>query len=962
MVIARLLKITFVLFVCLPIISFAQTGKVVGNVTDLETGEALIGANIILEGTLLGAATDVNGDFLLLNVPPGSYTVVGKFIGYRTQSISNIKISVNLTTEANFSLSPESYETELVTVVAPKPLINKNVTNSTTIMRSEDMENLPIRGVNAVVGSQGGVVAQDGNIYVRGSRSDAVAFYVDGVLVNNPVFGGAQTSMIQNAIEEIQIQTGGYSAEYGGANGGIISTQSKGGSSKFRITTEAITDNFAAEGKEFLGGYSYGYSELVLTAGGPILPSLKFFVAGNNIYSRSPAQFTRGYEFTDLYDPQLANPDTFSIVVPKGYIPSSGDNQYQIQGNLTWDASPLTFKLSGNYRVREYNSGITDVNGVIDWKTINRQKSTGLNQESTLTGSFKATHVFNNNAFYDVILNYFDDYYLQMDPVFQHNLTLYGDSVANAEVGRDMRADGQNTPSLSAYGINFARNDRPWDEYLKQRTKSIGGKANLFYQIGKNHEFKAGIDYQYYTVRRYNLPGPVGLAQNYKSIADGDPRGIYDRLDNYGYDIYGNISDESFEAPKHPVFAAAYVQDKMEFEDLVLNLGVRLDYIDTDTDTFEDPSNVQFDQDGIIDPESMVPVDPLLQVSPRVGFSFPVTDKTVFHAQYGKFIQQSRLRDVYLGFNRASDVIKGGYAESQPVGYGIKPERTTAYEIGFSQQLGESFAFDITGFYKDIKDQVQLRPIFASADAAHTRYYAFVNGDFGTVKGIEFKMDLRRTERLSANLNYTYSDALGTGSTPNTAFRTVWQSPTNTPYFPQIIAPTTFNQSHKGSFNLDYRFADDDGPELFGGKFLSRFGMNFLFNFTSGFNFTRWDGFDNARTPNETLNASSTPWTFQLDAKIDKSFSLGPLNLNIYLWVINVLNTQNVVNLFNTSGDAFDDGFLSTDAGKKAYNGIKNSYGEEAAKTYSDLYSADIYDPTFFGPPRQIRLGIKLEY
>lgn len=950
----RLLKITFVLFVCLPFITFAQTGKIVGNVTDLETGEALIGANVIVEGTQLGAATDVQGDFLILNVPPGTYTLVGKFIGYRSQSVENIRVSVNLTTEANFSLAPETYETELITVVAPKPLINKNITNSTSIVNAEDMENLPIRGVNAIVAQQTGIVEQGGNLYVRGSRSDGVAFYIDGVLVNNPVFGGSRTSMIQNAIEEIQVQTGGYSAEFGGANGGIISTQSKGGASNYKFTAEAITDNFTERGKEFLGGYTYGYSELVLTVGGPILPNLKFFAAGNNIYRGSRAQFTREYEFNNLYDPNLSNPDTFSVNYPKGYTVQDGDNQYQVQGNITWDVNPLNFKLSSNYRTREYRDGV-------GWTDFNRARSAGYNQEYTLTTSFKATHVVANNMFYDVILNYFDDFYTQMDPVFKHNITLYGDSIANAEVGRQLRADGQYTPTLRAYGFGFERNDRPFNAYLKQRTQSVGGKANFLYQLGKEHEFKVGFDYTLYTVRRYQI-APVGIAQNLKAIADGDPRGIYDRLDNYGYDLYGNTLDSGPEGPKNPVFAAAYIQDKMEFEDLVLNIGLRLDYIDTDTKTFADASNVPFDQDGILDESKMVDVDPLLQISPRLGFSFPVTDKTVFHAQYGKFIQQSRLRDVYLGFNRASDVIKGGFAESAPVGYGIKPERTTSYEIGFSQQLGENFAFDITGFYKDIKDQVQLRPIFASATANHSRYYAFVNGDFGTVKGVEFKLDLRRTERLSANVDYTYSDARGTGSTPNTAFRTVWQSPTNTPFFPQIIAPTTFNQTHKGSINLDYRFGQNDGPDILGSKLLSRFGANLLFTFGSGFNYTRWEGFGNSRTPLETLNASTTPWTFQFDARIDKSFSVGPLNMNVYLWVINVLNTQNITGVFSTSGDALDDGWLASPEGSQILEGYRSAHGDEAADNYKQLYLASIYNAGFFGPPRQIRLGIKLEY
>ena len=950
----RLLKITFVLFVCLPLIAFAQTGKIVGNVTDLETGEALIGANVIVEGTQLGAATDVQGDFLILNVPPGNYSLVGKFIGYKSQSVQNIRVSVNLTTEANFSLAPETYETELITVVAPKPLINKNVTNSTSIVRSEDMENLPIRGVNAIVAQQTGIVEQGGNLYVRGSRSDGVAYYIDGVLVNNPVFGGSQTSMIQNAIEEIQVQTGGYSAEFGGANGGIISTQSKGGASNYKVTFEAITDNFGDLGQEFLGGYTYDYSELVLTVGGPILPNLKFFAAGNNVYSGSRAEFTRGYQFNDVFDPSLANADTFSVNYPKGYTANDADNQYQVQGNITWDVNPLNFKLSSNYRTREFRSGM-------GWQDFNRAPSAGLNEEYTLTSSLKTTHVIANNMFYDLIVNYFDDYYAEMDPVFKHNLTLYGDSIANADVGRELRSDGQYTTDIRAFGLAFERNNRPWNAYRKQSTKSWGGKFNFLYQLGKEHEFKLGLDYTGYTVRRYSI-APVAIAQNLKAIADGDPRGIYDRLDNYGYDIYGNRSDAAIDGPKNPVFAAAYIQDKMEFEDLVLNIGFRLDYIDTDSKTFIDESNVPFDNDGILDQSQMVDVDPLLQVSPRIGFSFPVTDKTVFHAQYGKFIQQSRLRDVYLGLNVASDVIKGGFAESNPVGYGIKPERTTSYEIGFSQQLGDNFAFDITGFYKDIKDQVQLRPIFANENAAHSRYYAFVNGDFGTVKGVEFKMDLRRTERLSANFDYTYSDAKGTGSTPNTAFRTVWQSPTITPYFPQIISPTTFNQAHKASLNFDYRFGEDDGPEFLGSKFLSNFGANLLFTLGSGFNYTRWEGFANARTPLETLNASTTPWTFQLDARIDKSFSVGPLNMNVYLWVMNVLNTENITGVFNTSGDAYDDGWLADPQGSAKLESYRSNYGDEAAELYSKMYLASIYDPTFFGPPRQIRLGIKLEY
>ncbi len=134
-----------------------------------------------------------------------------------------------------------------------------------------------------------------------------------------------------------------------------------------------------------------------------------------------------------------------------------------------------------------------------------------------------------------------------------------------------------------------------------------------------------------------------------------------------------------------------------------------------------------------------------------------------------------------------------------------------------------------------------------------------------------------------------------------------------------------------------------------------------MFQFNSGFNYTKFSGFGGARIPLEALNTSVTPWTFQLDAKVDKTFSLGPINFNVYLWVINLLNTQNVVGVFGTSGDGYDNGFLSSNQGVEAIEAYRK-YGEEHAQNYIDLYKALNYSAGNFGTPRQIRLGIRLNY
>jgi len=949
-------KLVLFLLLFVPLVLFAQKGKIVGTVTDARTGEPLIGANVIIEGTLLGTATDFDGNILILNVGPGTYNLRATYVGYQDLVIEKIRVSVNLTTEINFQLQEEALQTDAIVVVAERPLVNKNVTNSNSIISAEDIEKLPVRGVNAIVSQQAGIVNQAGNLYVRGSRLDAVAFYMDGVLVNDAIFGGAATNAITNAIEEIQFQAGGYSAEYSSANGGIITTNTKVGGENYNINVELITDNFANVGTKYLGGYSYGQSEYVLTVGGPIIPSsknLRFFVAANNQFERSPQRFYIGIDEKGVYDPALASSglaDTFDVYYPEGYRVMDHQNTYNVQGNITWDINPLTFRFNGSWAYSEGRNGVNVLN-------YNRRDRAAANERETITGALKLTHVLSRNAFYDISVNYFDDYNIPgMDAFFEHNVTAYGDSIINAQTGVLLDGDSDLPTDLTAYGVNYERRNRAWNGYTKRKQTAWGGNANFLYQMGKHNEIKIGGEYRRTTVRQYALPNPVGIASLARSVADRDIRDVYARLDNYGYDVYGNLSDEASVAPRHPVFAGIYIQDKLEFADLIINAGLRWDYYLTDTQEFVDPNNIEFDEDDRIAPSSLKDMDAFTQLSPRLGFSFPVTEKTIFHAQYGKFYQQSRLRDIYRGYDVVANDIKGGFAIGNPVGFGVKPERTTSYELGFKQQLGNNFAFDITLFYKDIKDQVQQRSIYADEDATHLQYYAWVNGDFETVKGFEVKMDLRRISRVAGSIDYTFSDALGTGSNPSSSFRSIWQSPTSTPFFPQQIAPVTFNQTHRGSIILDYRFAPNDG-----GPVLQRLGLNMLFQFTSGFNYTRWEGYGNARTPLESLNFSSTPWTYRMDLKLDKSFMAGPLDLNVYIWITNVFNTQNVVQVFNTSGDGYDDGWLASATGETRGDGYA-LYGEDKRALFQRLYLNSIYDATNFDPPRQIRLGFRLNY
>ena len=207
-------------FVLLPYLAFAGTvGKIKGKVTDLTSGEPLIGANILVLGTSFGAATDINGNYTIQNLEAGVYEVRASFVGYQTVTYSNIRVNAELTTELNFELPGEGIELQQVNVIAEKPLIIKSSTNANRITTSEMLEGLPFRGIDIIIGLTPGVVLQDKSLFIRGGRQDEVGFYLEGASITDPVIGGRGVTISQDAVEEIQVQSGGYTAEYGGRIG-----------------------------------------------------------------------------------------------------------------------------------------------------------------------------------------------------------------------------------------------------------------------------------------------------------------------------------------------------------------------------------------------------------------------------------------------------------------------------------------------------------------------------------------------------------------------------------------------------------------------------------------------------------------------------------------------------------------------------------------------------------------------
>ncbi|MDT8323104.1 MAG: TonB-dependent receptor [Bacteroidota bacterium] len=986
-------KLLFVLLLLglFPVAMMAQTGKVSGKVTDLETGEPLIGANVVINaaGTTRGAATDVNGGYVVLNVPIGKVTIEVSYIGYKKVTVQNVLVRTNETTDKDIQLPSDSYELDVVEVIAQKPLVDKNVTNSKTTVTQEDIENLPVRGVESISAIQAGVVAFGNDLYVRGSRADATGYVVNGMMVNNPLFGGRSLAVINNAIAEQSLQAGGYSAEYGGANAGLVSTTTRAGGRKLRVEFEAFTDNYpwADYGERTLGTYKSGSSTYILTAGGPLFGPVKFFVAGQNAFSRTPTSGWReDYDLTTKYDPLLRETEAHALLPPEeqakvgifdprlgsfaqkvdyrfpgGYFLNAASQNYLINGNLTFDLNPINIRIDGSYGYGTSRGGAS-----ITTQLAEQRASLSESEDYSLNAKF--THLLSPTTFYEIYLGYFGNFGVRMDPDHQHNIFAYGDSVANAAYGYEYLQDGIPVQPITVLGANFFPAGYPlYGSYVKNSFNSIQTKINFVHQIGRTHEIKTGGEFTQYSIRSYGVSAS-GLASFVRSSPDATDLEIAGSMgtNNYGYDYYGRKLDSGPDGPKEPVFAAFYVLDKIELEDLVINVGLRYDYINTNSKEFVDPQNIKFTPEGLIDqsPDNLKDVEPSKTVSPRLGFSFPVTDQTVFYAQYGIFVQQSRLRDVFLGNATVSSQIKGGYAVSEPVGFGLRPEKTIQYDFGFRQQIGENLAFDIGAFYKDIRDQIQQRQIPAEFGAEHPAYYAWVNGDFATTTGVSLQITMRRTERIMLQSNYTYSDARGTGSSPSSSFRALWLSPTETPFLPKYPMTLAFDQTHRGSVNIDYRFGRDDGPDLFGVKLLERFGANLLFTFNSGRPYTRVNefSFGDRRTPIESINESRTPWVFNLDARFDKTVTIGPLDWNFYIRVTNLLNIKNVLNVYPTSGSAESNNFLATDEGQTRLANYA-TYGDVYRQLYEDFYyQQNLMNAGLYSAPRRVWFGVRVNF
>ena len=543
---------------------------------------------------------------------------------------------------------------------------------------------------------------------------------------------------------------------------------------------------------------------------------------------------------------------------------------------------------------------------------------------------------------------------------------------------------------------DFFTTDHVNNYYTKERTSYIGASLDMTHQLNKTHTFQFGFNFEYHTLRYYETRpaawwqgatdagvivdehgNPVSAIG--ANVPDANYGFWYTRhralshTQAFGYDAWGNETDENMfsrddynnyfdnklsDNAKRPIMMSAYLQDKIEYEDIILNLGLRMDYLDANDWAFKDLSS-PFGADKIFDKDDIEDSKGNMFFMPRLGFAFPVSSTTVFHAQYGQFYQMPNLIDLYSGRLYLENLmIESPWYDS--IGNpNLEPEKTTSYEVGFKQQIGSSLGVNINVFYKEIEGLIQQ----VSFDNDITSLGTFINGDFGSVKGVDIMATLRRVNNLSASFNYTLSFAKGTGSSAGTLRNIAWLQGE----VPTVASPLDFDQRHTGSVTLDYRFGDNDGPQVMGVKPLSNFGINLIGTFNSGRPYTLirlsgnepFAGGGTTQAPLTAVNATYTNWNYRLDMKIDKSFEIPYVKVraNAFLWVLNLLNTENIRGVWSQTGKPDTNGYEASEAGQIAL-------ASRVAGGDTDVFSRYKYrslTPGNWGIPRMVRLGLRFE-
>jgi len=734
------------------------TGKISGVVTDGVETSPLPGANIYLEQTSFGVASDGSGRFTLINIPPGKYVLKVDMIGYKSVRMENVNVSVNRTLSLNVEMEATVLEGEVVTVEVARLAQKKDQTGTIKNISGDEINALPVENVGAVVNMQAGVV----NGHFRGGRNTEVTYMVDGVQVDEAFGGGSATVEIQpEAVQDLEVITGTFNAEYGRAMSGVVNVVTKDGGPNFEGFVSWGESTYSTDNTDIFIGLSPEInrsSDIKFSLGGPIIrDKVTFFT---NIRKQENLGHLNGLRLfqVDDYSNFYSDDSLF------WYSEKTGDSSY-VPMNTGAGISSL-LKLSFNFikgiRFSTLYSYSDD-----SWFGYDhgfKYNPDGRNESVKYTKyyAFQLNHMISQHLFYE----------------FKYSMT---NNEYGSYVFEDKFDDGYvHDRYYDSYGPGFLTGGQSKDHTVrKMMDRTL--KLDATWQMNHNHSFKSGFHYF-----SHDLDNQWHAIRNkYHNTANDS---IYEP------EIFGDTSAYADVYKVSPKEAAFYIQDKMEFDDMVVNIGVRYDQFDPESDY---PSDRRNPANQLILPDSMTsqyPQAPIIeQISPRLGFAYQLGNQAVLHFSYGHFFQ---MPPMYAMYQNHSYLVDPNDFVTRMGNTLLEPEKTITYEIGLWQELSRQVSLDIALFYRDIYNLLTTKTL---STYNQVKYGLYSNKDYGNARGLEIKLDLV-LGALKGMVNYTLQYTRGNADSPGQTFDRAGnnQDPVNR------FIPMSWDQRHTLNGSLMY--------------------------------------------------------------------------------------------------------------------------------------------------------------
>lgn len=885
-------------------------------VTD-EFEEPMAGVQIVLQGTSRGTLSEPDGFYSIINVDPGTYSLIFKFIGFADVVVENVQVQPGRTTEINVEMKEAVIEGEEIVVTSERPVVEKDRTTTTSYVSSEEIEDLPVQSVSDVVNLQAGVV--DGHF--RGGRLGEVSYMVNGVPINNAYNNTAGFAVEQNMVSSLEVISGVFNAEYGQALSGVVNITTKDVPSQWnfdsRNTVRAIasTRELPYLSRDTEAGVSLSYLDFSTehvpyyeVAGIPNQIDLQFNGGGPIIEDKLGIQFTGRYvnDRGHLYGRNLFTPRDSSLYInqqpPGGYTdPNNPQNDWIIESTGSGDFEPMNYverySLNGSLIYNINSTFKLDYNLFYqfgDGRNYNHQKKYvpfGVNR-----------YLFNNQTH---ILGL----RASLSPKTFANLSY---SYLRSE-GESKLYDNELDPRLGhpdlnslegLFAFDVAGNDLFYGNDITQTHTIVGSVTS---QVNRVHQVKAGFQ-----TRIHSLD-----TENYGILIDATT----------GFKPEANIQNEAARTDlnANPLEFSAYIQDKIELENMIINAGVRMDYFDPD---FLVPRVWYLaGQEYIADPAS--PSDSLynrkdaskkIQVSPRLGIAFPISDRGVIRFSYGLFFQIPSFSSIYLNPNYyvAPGATAAGFGNPD-----IDPQQTSTFEIGLQQGLTDDIGLEVTMYTKDIRKLnatiIEFNPLSTG------EIYRPENRDYGTVRGITLSLYQKPRGDIRWNLDYTLQFADGSAFLSGDSFQRqrAGLEDVNT------LARLEWDRRHVLNSVITYQ----PRPE---------FSVTMVNKLNTGRPYTS----QRSRITSYIPNNVDRPTTFLTDLRM--YYTLPWQQARLIFQVQNLFDAEAPVNVYNDSGTP-DYTIQEFDARSGRVGGLN---------TLNDYF----YRPEFYSPPRTVSLGLNINF